>query len=299
MAISTTSTTIRPRRSLLYMPGSNARALEKAKTLPADGLILDMEDAVAPDAKALARSQIVDAVQQGGYGSRELMVRINGLDTPWGSDDVSAVSAASVAPDAVLIPKVSSAADVLAAINAFEAAGCADSIDFWIMAETALGILNIGEIATAHPRLKGIVMGTSDLAKETRVRHTQDRLGFLGALNLCVLAARANKLDIIDGVHLNLNDEPGLVAACEQGRDWGFDGKSLIHPKQIAAANAAFGPAEQELANARKIIEAWRQAESEGVGVVVVDGRLVEELHVQEAQRQLELAAAIEQMGES
>jgi citrate lyase subunit beta/citryl-CoA lyase len=256
-----------------------------------------MEDAVAPDAKALARTQTVDAVQRGGYGSRELMVRINGLDTPWGNDDVSAVSAASIAPDAVLIPKVSSAADVLAAINAFETAGCADTVDFWIMAETALGILNIGEIAAAHPRLKGLVMGTSDLAKETRVRHTQDRLGFLGALNLCVLAARANKLDIIDGVHLDLGDEPGLVAACEQGRDWGFDGKSLIHPKQVVAANAAFGPAEQDLANARKIIEAWRQAESEGKGVVVVDGRLVEELHVQEAQRQLVLAAAIEQMG--
>jgi citrate lyase subunit beta/citryl-CoA lyase len=289
--------TIRPRRSVLYMPGSNARALEKAKSLPADGLILDLEDAVAPDAKALARSQVVEAVNQGGYGSRELMVRINGLDTPWGADDVAAVSAGTTPPDAVLIPKVSTAEDVVAAIGAFEAAGCADSIDFWIMAETPLCILNICEVASAHPRLKGIVMGTSDLAKETRVRHTPDRLGFLGALNLCVLAARANQLEILDGVYLDLEDETGYRAACEQGRDLGFDGKSLIHPKQVAGANDAFGLSEQELAAAQKIIEAWQQAEKEGKGLVVVDGKLVEVLHFEEARRQLELAAAIEQMG--
>jgi citrate lyase subunit beta/citryl-CoA lyase len=291
--------TIRPRRSVLYMPGSNARALEKAKSLPADGLILDMEDAVAPDAKALARSQIVDAVSQGGYGGRELMVRINALDTPWGADDIRAIGAASVAPDAVLIPKVSTVDDVVTAIAAFEAAGCADTVDFWIMAETPLCILNIRELAAAHPRLKGIVMGTSDLAKETRVRHTPDRIGFIAALSLCVLAARANQLDIIDGVHLNLGDDAGLAAACEQGRDLGFDGKSLIHPKQVAAANAAFGPGEQELESARNIISAWREAEAEGKGVVVVDGKLVEMLHVEEAQRQLELAEAIEQLGQA
>ncbi len=286
--------TIRPRRSVLYMPGSNARALEKAKSLPADGLILDMEDAVSPDAKAVAREQIVAAVDGGGYGGRELMVRINGLDTPWGADDVVAVSAGPTPPDAVLIPKVSTVADVVGAIDAFEDAGCPDSVDFWIMAETPQCILNIREIAAAHPRLRGIVMGTSDLAKETRVRHTQDRLGFITALNLCVLAARANGLEIIDGVYLNLDDEAGYASACEQGRDLGFDGKSLIHPKQVAAANVAFGISEQDLAAAHKIIEGWKQAEKEGKGVVVVDGKLVENLHYEEAARQVELAAAIE-----
>lgn len=289
--------TIKPRRSVLYMPGSNARALEKAKSLPADGLILDLEDAVAPDAKALARSQVVEAVGNGGYGHRELMVRINGLDTPWGHDDLKAVSAAAVAADAVLIPKVSTAADVITAIEAFEAAGIAATVDFWIMAETALCILNIQEIAAAHPRLKGIVLGTSDLAKETRVRHTADRIGFLAALNLCVLAARANKLEVIDGVYLDLEDAEGYRAACEQGRDLGFDGKSLIHPKQVEAANEVFGLSSVEIAAAQKIIEAWREAEQAGKGLVVVDGKLVEVLHVEEAQRQLELAAAIDNIG--
>ena len=177
---------IQPRRSLLYMPGSNPRALDKARSLPADGLILDLEDAVAPDAKALAREQIVAALAEGGYGHRELLVRINALATPWGQDDVAAIAAASTPPHAVLIPKVSTAADVQEAIGAFEAAGCPESVDFWIMIETPLCILNIGEVTAAHPRLKGIVMGTSDLSKDTRVRHTADRLGFMAALNLSV-----------------------------------------------------------------------------------------------------------------
>ncbi len=288
---------IRPRRSLLYMPGSNPRALDKARTLPADGLILDMEDAVAPDAKQLARQQIVAALQEGGYGHRELMVRINGLATEWGADDIAAICASGSAPDAVLIPKVSSAADVVAAIEAFEAAGCPESVDMWIMAETPLCIINIGEVAAAHPRLKGIVMGTSDLSKETRVRHTPDRLGFIGALNLCVYAARANGLDIIDGVQLDLENDELLRHSCEQGRDLGFDGKSLIHPRQIEAANLAFAPGEQEIANAREIIEAFEQAQAEGKGVVVVKGRLVENLHVEEAKRNLALAEAIARAG--
>jgi citrate lyase subunit beta / citryl-CoA lyase len=289
--------TIRPRRSLLYMPGSNARALDKARTLPADGLILDMEDAVAPDAKQLAREQIVATLNEGGYGHREIMVRINALSTPWGVDDIAAVCSATRAPDAVLIPKVSTAADVLDAIAAFESAGCAASVDFWIMAETPLCILNIGEVAAAHPRLKGIVMGTSDLSKDTRVRHTPDRLGFLAALNLCVYAARAHGLEIIDGVPLDLDDEVGLQALCEQGRDLGFDGKSLIHPKQIAAANTAFAPTAEEIEHAGKIIEVWEQAIAEGKGVVVLNGRLVENLHVEEAKRALALAEAIANAG--
>ena len=284
---------IQPRRSLLYMPGSNPRALDKARSLPADSLILDLEDAVAPDAKGLAREQVVAALAEGGYGHRELLVRINALSTPWGAEDVQAIAAASTPPHGVLIPKVSTAADVQEAIGAFEAAGCPDSVDFWIMIETPLCILNIGEVTGAHPRLKGIVMGTSDLSKDTRVRHTPDRLGFMTALNLSVYAARAHGLDVIDGVQLDLADDAGLLGSCEQGRDLGFDGKTLIHPKQIAAANATFSPDEDELAEARAIIEVWEQAQAEGKGVVVLNGRLVENLHVEEAQRLLELGAAI------
>lgn len=287
---------IRPRRSLLYMPGSNPRALDKARSLPADGLILDMEDSVSPEGKALAREQIGAALEQGGYAHRELMVRINALATEWGQADIEAICAFGTAPDAVLIPKIDTAADVVEAITAFEAAGCPESVDMWIMAETPLCILNIAEVAAAHPRLKGIIMGTSDLSKDTRVRHTRDRLGFITALNLCVYAARAHGLDIIDGVQLELQNDELLQYSCEQGRDLGFDGKSLIHPNQIAVTNATFAPDEAEIAGAKDIIEAFEQAQAEGKGVVVVKGRLVENLHVEEAKRQLALADAIAQL---
>lgn len=289
--------TIRPRRSLLYMPGSNPRALDKARSLPADGLILDMEDSVAPDAKQLAREQIGTALQEGGYGKRELMVRINGLDTDWGADDINAIASFETAPDAVLIPKIDTAADVVAAIEACESSGITPDVDMWIMAETPACILNIAEVAAAHPRLKGMVMGTSDLSKDTGVRHTRDRLGFITALNLCVYAARANQLEIIDGVQLELDNEELLTYSCEQGRDLGFDGKSLIHPKQIAAANTVFAPSEEEVANAGTIIEAFEEAKAAGKGVVVVNGRLVENLHVEEANKRLALAQAIAEMG--
>ena len=284
---------IRPRRSLLYMPGSNPRALDKARTLPADGLILDMEDSVAPDAKQLAREQIGAALAEGGYGSRELMVRINGLATEWGTADIEAICGFAAAPDAVLIPKIDTADDVRVAIQVFESAGITADVDMWIMAETPQCILNIADVAAAHPRLKGIVMGTSDLSKDTGVRHTRDRLGFITALNLCVYAARANGLEIIDGVQLELDNEELLTYSCEQGRDLGFDGKSLIHPKQIAAANTVFAPDEAEIASAREIIAAFEAAQAEGKGVVVVNGRLVENLHVEEAQKRLALAEAI------
>ncbi len=285
--------TTRPRRSLLYMPGSNPRALDKARTLPADGLILDMEDSVAPDAKSLAREQIGAALAEGGYGHRELIVRINALSTEWGAADIEAICAFPTPPDAVLIPKIDTAADVVEAISAFEKAGCPDQVAMWIMAETPLCILNIAEVAAAHPRLAGMVLGTSDLSKDTRVRHTADRLGFITALNLCVYASRAHGLTVIDGVQLDLEDEELLRVSCEQGRDLGFDGKSLIHPKQIAAANRAFAPDEKEVAAARDIIAAFEEAVSLGKGVVVVNGRLVENLHVEEAKRQLALADAI------
>jgi citrate lyase subunit beta/citryl-CoA lyase len=291
------SANLRPRRSVLYMPGSNERALDKAKSIPADALILDLEDAVAPDAKALARQQIIATLAEGGYGHRELLVRVNALSTPWGADDLQALAAARVPPHAILIPKVSTAADVLAAIATFDDAGGAASVEFWLMIETPLCILNIREVTGAHPRLKGIVMGTSDLSKDTRVRHTPERLGFMAALNLSVYAARAHGLEVIDGVHLELDDDAGLQAACAQGRELGFDGKSLIHPKQIEAANAAFAPAAAELAQARAIIECWHQAEAAGKGVVVLNGRLVENLHVEEAKRLLELGEAIAGIG--
>jgi len=288
---------IRPRRSLLYMPGSNPRALDKARTLPADGLIFDMEDSVAPDAKQLAREQIGAALAEGGYGHRELIVRINALSTEWGAQDIQAISRFPTAPDAVLIPKIDTARDVVEAISAFESAGCPDSVAMWIMAETPLCILNIAEVAAAHPRLKGMVMGTSDLSKDTRVRHTPDRLGFISALNLCVYAARAHGLTIIDGVQLDLQNQELLRGSCAQGRDLGFDGKSLIHPNQISAANATFAPDAAEIAAAHEIISAFEQATAQGKGVVVVNDRLVENLHVEEAQRQLALAAAIARLG--
>lgn len=284
---------VRPRRSMLYMPGSNRRALEKARSLPADCLILDLEDSVAPDAKQVAREQVVTAIAEGGYGHREVIVRTNALDTSWADEDFRAIAGGEVPPDALLIPKISTAAHVLEAISLIEAAGCCDSIDVWLMAETPLCILNISEVASAHPRIKGLVMGTSDLAKDTRVRHTSDRLGFIAALNLCVYAARANGLDVIDGVQLDLEDEVALRASCIQGRDLGFDGKSLIHPGQLAAANEIFAPGAEEIESARGIIAAFEQAQREGKGVVVVKGRLVEALHVEEAKRCLALAEVI------
>ncbi|MFT4519992.1 MAG: citrate lyase subunit beta/citryl-CoA lyase [Halioglobus sp.] len=287
---------IRPRRSLLYMPGSNPRALDKARSLPADGLILDMEDSVAPDAKQAARDQIGAALAEGGYGHRELMVRINALSTEWGLADIDAVCAFPTPPDAVLIPKIDSAADVVTAITAFEKAGCPDSVDMWIMIETPLCLLNLAEVCAAHPRLKGLVMGTSDLSKDTGVRHTPDRLGFITALNMSIYAGRANGLLVIDGVQLELDNEELLKISCEQGRDLGFDGKSLIHPKQIAQANETFSPSEKEVATAKAIIAGFEAAKAEGKGVVVVNGRLVENLHVEEAQKQLLLAEAIAEM---
>ena len=286
---------IRPRRSALYMPGSNPRALEKARDLPADVLILDLEDAVAPERKEEARAQVIAAIAAGGYGERELLVRCNALDTPWGADDLRALARAGA--DGLVFSKVNSAADVQAAARLLDEAGAPGEPALWIMAETARCILDIDAVAGAHRRLRGILMGTSDLARECRIRHTPDRAGFLTTLSLCVLAARAHGLEILDGVHLDLDDEAGLARHCEQGRDLGFDGKTLIHPKQLAAANAAFAPSPESLARARKIIDAWQQASAAGKAVVVVDGRLVENLHVQEAERDLELAERISRVG--
>lgn len=287
--------TFRPRRSALYMPGSNARALDKARTLAADTLILDLEDAVAPERKAEARLQVRAAIAAGGYGRRELLVRANALDTPWGEEDLRAFAGAGA--DGIVLAKVSSPAEVLQAVRILGQAGAPDTLALWIMAETARCILDIDAIAGAHPRLAGILLGTTDLARELRVRHTPQRLGFMTALNLCVLAARAHGLDVLDGVHLDLEDDAGLRQACEQGRELGFDGKTLIHPRQLEAANAVFAPAAEELDRAREIIAAWREASARGSAVVVVGGRLVENMHVAEAERLIAVAEAVAEMG--
>jgi citrate lyase subunit beta/citryl-CoA lyase len=273
------------------MPGSNARALDKARTLPVDGLILDLEDGVAPGAKAEARRLVAAALARGGYGLRETVVRVNGPTTPWGADDLDA--AARSGADAVLLPKVESAAEVRAAERALEAAGAPGSLRLWCMIETPRGVLALREIAAAAPRLACLVAGTSDLVKDLRARHTPGRAEVLASLSLLVLAARANGLAALDGVHLDLADDAGFDAACRQGRDLGFDGKTLVHPRTIDAANRAFAPSAEEIAAARIVIDAHAAAERAGSGVVVVDGRLVEALHVEEARRTVALADAI------
>ena len=288
------ATTVRPRRSILYMPGSNARALEKGRTLAADGLILDMEDAVAPDAKQTAREQITAAIAEGGYGMRELIVRTNGLDTPWGEDDLKA--AAKMGAHAVLLPKVESKAMVDQAIAILDAAGAPKDLPIWAMMETPLGMLHAEEIAFSSPRLHCLVMGTSDLAKDLRAQHTPDRIPFITSLGLCLLAARAAKIAILDGVHLDLADDEGFKASCVQGRELGMDGKTLIHPKTIAMANEAFSPSEDEVAWSKRIIEAHAEAEKEGKGVVLVDGKLIENLHVEGAKQMVAMADAIAAM---
>ena len=281
----------RPRRSVLYMPGSNPRALAKARTLPADGLILDLEDAVAPDAKAAARGQVCAALRAGGYGARETILRVNGLATPWGHADL--VAAAGAGADAVLLPKVESADAIRQALAVLDQAGAPPDLPLWCMMETPRAMLQATEIAAASPRVAALVMGTSDLASELHAAHTPLRLPLLTALGLCLLAARACALAILDGVFLDLQDEAGFEAACRQGRELGFDGKTLIHPRQIEPANRVFAPSAEELARARRIIAAHDEALREGKGVVVVDGRLVENLHVAEARREVERAAAI------
>ena len=286
--------TIRPRRSVLYMPGSNARALEKARELAADCLILDLEDAVAPEAKAIARAQVRAALLAGGYGHREKIVRINGLDTPWGEPDLRAMAAAGA--DAILIPKVESAATISKVSHILGDAGASAGLALWIMAETPRGVLDLDTIVANQPRLEVIVMGTSDLAKDMRLPPAGGRAGLAHALGHCVLTARAHGLDIIDGVHLALDDADGLMDACLQGRGLGFDGKSLIHPRQIQAANECFGISAAEVANAREIVAAWHTARRENSGITVVRGQLIEQLHVDAAERVLALFTATEEL---
>ena len=282
---------VRPRRSVLYVPGANARAVDKARTLAADGLILDLEDAVAPAAKVEARARVLEALAAGGFGHREVAVRVNGLSTPWGADDVAAIARAR--PDALVLPKVESAAQVHAALAALAAAGAPARLALWCMIETPRGVLAVAEIAAASPRVSCLVAGTSDLVKDLGARHTPGRAEVLTSLALIVLAARAGGLAALDGVHLDLADDAGFEASCRQGRDLGFDGKTLIHPKTIDVANRSFAPDAAELDEARRVIAAHAAAEAAGQGVVVVDGRLVEALHVEAARRRVALAEAI------
>jgi len=282
---------VRPRRSVLYMPGVNRRAIEKARGLPADGLILDLEDAVAPGAKDEARALVCAELARGGFGHRERVVRVNGAGTPWQKADLAATARSGA--DAVCLPKVESGAAVQEAEARLVAAGAPPSLALWCTIETPRGVLAAAEIAAASPRLACLVMGTSDLVKDLGARHTPGRTEVLAALSLTLLAARAHGLAALDGVHLDLADEAGFEAACRQGRDLGFDGKTLIHPRTIEAANRVFSPGDEEVAQARRIVTAHAESEALGKGVVVVDGRLVEGLHVLAARRLLALHQAI------
>ncbi|MFT6556712.1 HpcH/HpaI aldolase/citrate lyase family protein [Sneathiella sp.] len=290
------SKTLRPRRSVLYMPGSNARAQEKAKGLMADGLILDLEDAVAPDAKAEAREIVCGNAAAGGYGNREIIIRVNGLDTPWGEADV--IAAAKAGPDAILLPKVESAAHVRALEKLMDESGAPESTKIWCMMETPLGILKAEEIASSSDRVDCFVMGTSDLVKDLQAQHTPMRLPVITSLGLCLLAGRAYGLTVLDGVYLDLADEEGFKGSCVQGLELGFDGKTLIHPKQLGPTNEVFAPSEAEVAHARKVIVAFEEAEKEGKGVVLVDGKLIENLHVEIAKAKVALSDAIAAMAE-
>jgi citrate lyase subunit beta/citryl-CoA lyase len=287
--------TIRPRRSVLYMPGSNARAIEKARTLPVDSIILDLEDAVAPAAKEAARRQVAEAVQAGGFGAREVIIRINGLDTQWWIEDLNAVAKAR--PDAVLVPKVSAPGHLEDIAERLVDIGADHHIRVWAMMETPLAMLNARDIAATakdvETRLACFVMGTNDLAKETHARMVPGRAPMRPWLATCIAAARAYGIAIIDGVYNDLSNVEGFARECAEARDMGFDGKTLIHPNQIAQCNAAFSPSPEEVAQARKIIAAFDQPTNKDKGVIELDGRMVERMHAEMARRTVKIAEAI------
>jgi citrate lyase subunit beta/citryl-CoA lyase len=287
------STEFRARRSVLYMPSSNERALEKAKAIPCDGLILDLEDAVAPDAKPAARDTACAAVTSGEYGARELTIRINGADTEWHEADLAA--AAQAGPDAIVVPKVNSADAVRSLVAAMEKHGAPERTTLWAMVETPYAMLHAEEIAAASDRLTVLVMGTNDLAKELYAEHVPGRHPLLPGLGLALLAARATGKVILDGVYNDVKDTDGFLAECRQGREMGFDGKTLIHPGQVEGANSAFAPSEQAVEDAQGLIQAWE--DGHGSGVVTYNGRMVENLHVESARRTLEMHEAIRRLG--
>ncbi|MGW7007397.1 HpcH/HpaI aldolase/citrate lyase family protein [Streptomyces sp. NPDC054933] len=282
---------LRPRRSVLYMPGANERALEKAKSIPADALILDLEDAVAPDAKADARKRVAAAAASGEYGYREVTIRVNGPGTPWHADDLRA--AAEAGPDAVVVPKVESAETVREVERALEAAGAPDRTAIWAMVETPRAMLDARAVAAASERLTVLVMGTNDLAKELHAEHVPGRAPLLTGLSLALLGARETGKAILDGVYNDVKDLEGFEAECVQGRQFGFDGKTLIHPAQVEPCNRVFAPSPEQIERSRRIIEAFDEAAREGRGVVTVDGRMIENLHVEDARRILALAEAV------
>jgi citrate lyase subunit beta / citryl-CoA lyase len=289
----------RPRRSVLYMPGSNANALAKAGTLPADALILDLEDSVAPDQKVAARGEVAEAVRKGGFGSsREVVIRVNGPHTPWGDEDLAAASAAG--PDAILLPKVDGPGEIMAAARALREAGAPERTAIWAMMETPNAVLNAGSIAAvaadSASRLTVMVMGLNDLAKETRARLTPGRPTMTAWLASCAVAARAHGVDIIDGVFNDIKDLDGFRLECLQGRDMGLDGKTLIHPSQIEICNEVFAPAPAEVEGARAIIDAFALPENAGKGVIQLNGRMVELLHAEMARRTLAIADAIAEL---
>ncbi len=281
----------RPRRSVLYMPGSNPRAMDKARSLPTDSVILDLEDAVAPDQKDFARAQVVETVRAGGFGKREVVIRVNGLDTPHARADIAA--AAQAGAHAILVPKIDSAAEVMQASGMMAEAGAPADLALWAMIETPGGIFNLREIAGAGGRLSVLVMGTNDLVKEMHGQHVPDRAPLVPLLSFAVLAARGAGLSIIDGVYNDIQNEDGFLAVCRQGRAIGFDGKTLIHPSQIRSSNMVFSPAADEVAEARKVISAFELPENKGKGAIKVDGKMVELLHAEIARRLVHLADAI------
>jgi len=288
--------TIRPRRSVLYMPGSNARAIDKAKTLPVDGVIIDLEDAVAPEAKEAARTQVAQAVKAGGFGHREVMIRLNAIDTPWFAHDFDAAIAAR--PDAILVPKISTPTQIEMIGTRLLDTHAAHHVRLWAMIETPTAIFNIRALAAeaedSESRLAGFVIGTNDLAKETRARLVPGRAPMLPWLSACVLAAHAYGIDVLDGVYNDIADTEGFAAECVQGRDLGFDGKTLIHPSQIETCNAVFSPSAEEAAQAHKIIAAFDRPENAGKGVVQIDGRMVERMHADIARRTVAIVDAIQ-----
>lgn len=285
------TSTFTPRRSVLYMPGANTRALEKARTLPADALILDLEDAVAPDAKEQARENVCAAVAAGGYGRRELTIRANGIGTPWHEADLRAVAAAG--PSAVVVPKISSADEVHAVERILESAGAPDHLRIWAMLETPQAVHHAVSIATASERLAVLVMGTNDLLKELRCQSVPGRAPLLWSLSACVAAARSAGKAILDGVFNAIDDAEGFAAECRQGAQFGFDGKTLIHPSQLDPANEAFAPSAAEVEHAHRVIAAFDEAVAAGKGVVTLDGRMIENLHVDNARRAIAMDDAI------
>ena len=288
--------TFRPCRSMLFMPASNARALEKARDLPSDGVIFDLEDAVAPDAKEAAREQAVAALKAGGYGRRLRVVRLNGLDTPWWRDDLAL--AVTGKPDAVLLPKVEQVESLQRVEEEMAWLGGCDDVALWSMIETPMAFLRLEALATATDRQTTWVIGTNDLVKDLRAEHTKDRLPVMMALSNALLVARADGLTILDGVYGNFRDGEGFGAECRQAKSMGFDGKTLIHPSQIEGANSVFAPGEEDVALARRMITVFDDAKAAGRGVAVLDGRMIEELHVEVARQQVAMAAAIAQLSE-